>query len=165
MNVVVACFGNVLRADDGVGVVVAERLVSDPRLTGARVLDIGIGGMRLVQELLSGDVDLLLVVDAVDLGRTPGSVVVQRPAVLDVSTLSSDQRRDTLADTHLATPARALMMARGLGVLPKETLIVGVQTTDTDEPREGLSATTARAVPFVVDEVVRLIEEHRAGSG
>jgi len=164
MNVVVACFGNVLRADDGVGVVVAERLVSDPRLTGARVLDVGIGGMRLVQELLSGGVDLLLVVDAVDLGRTPGSVVVQRPDVLDVSTLSSDERRDALADTHLATPARALMMARGLGVLPETTLIVGVQTTDTDEPREGLSATTARAVPVLVDEVLRLIDEHRARS-
>ncbi len=164
MNVVVACFGNVLRADDGVGVVVAERLVCDPRLTGARVLDVGIGGMRLVQELLAGGVDLLLVVDAVDLGRTPGSVVVQRPDVLDPSTLSNDQRRDALADTHLATPARALMMAHGLGVLPASTFIVGVQTTDTDEPREGLSASTMRAVPVIIDEVLRLVDEHRRAS-
>jgi len=56
------------------------------------------------------------------------------------------------------------MMARVLGVLPETTLIVGVQTTDTDEPREGLSATTARAVPVLVDEVLRLIDEHRARS-
>ncbi len=154
-------FGNVLRADDGVGVVVAEQLAAEPRLAGVQVLDVGIGGMRLVQELLAGGVDLLLIVDAVDLGRPPGSVVVQRPEVVDVLTLGIDQRRDALADTHLATPARALMMARGMGVLPETTFIVGVQTTDTEEPRQGLSATTARAVPVIIDEVVRLIDEHR----
>lgn len=164
MGVLVAGFGNVLRADDGVGVVVAERLAADPRCAGALVLDVGIGGMRLVQELLASDVDLLVIVDAVDLGRAAGSVVVQRPDVLDVSTLSAARRRDELADTHLATPARALMMARGLGVLPGTTLIVGVQTTDTDEPREGLSETTERAVPVIIGEVLRLIDEHLGGN-
>lgn len=161
MTAIVACFGNVLRADDGVGIVVAERLVNDPRMAGARVIEVGIGGLRLVQELMAEDVELLLVVDAVDLGREPGAVVVQRPLVLDVSTLSVQQRRDELADTHLATPARALMMARGLGVLPESVLIIGVQTTDTDEPRVGLSASTARAVPVVIEEVVRMLDEHR----
>ena len=160
MSVLVACFGNVLRGDDGVGVVVAERLAAEPLPAGTRVLDIGIGGIRLVQELLAGDVDVLLVVDAVDLGRPAGSVVVQRPEVLDVSSLTASQRRDQLADTHLATPARALMMAFGLGVLPEATLIVGVQTTETSEPREGLTETTADAVPVAVGEVLRLIREH-----
>ncbi len=160
MSVLVACFGNVLRADDGVGVVVAKRLASEPLPGGTRVLDVGIGGMRLVQELMTGKVDVLVIVDAVDLGRPAGSVVVQRPDVLDVSRLSPGERRDELADTHLATPARALMMALGLGVLPDTTLIVGVQTCDTHEPREGLSETTMRAVPTAVDEVRRLIAEH-----
>ncbi len=160
MTVLVACFGNVLRADDGVGVVVAERLATEPLPAGTRVLEVGIGGMSLVQELLVGDVDVLLIVDAVDVGRPAGSVVVQRPNVLDVSRLSAGERRDELADTHLATPARALMMALGLGVLPETTLIVGVQTCDTQEPRAGLSETTMRAVPTAVDEVRRLIAEH-----
>jgi len=35
-----------------------------------------------------------------------------------------------------------------------------VQTTDTQEPRHGLSEGTARAVPVVVREVRRLLEEH-----
>lgn len=161
MEVLIAGFGNVLRADDGVGVLVAERLAEDPRLAGSRVLEVGIGGMSLVQELLATSTDLLLIIDAVDLGRPAGSVVVQRPDVLDVSTLSPARRRDELADTHLATPARALMMARGLGVLPATTLVVGVQTTDTDEPREGLSAITLQAVPVIIEEVLHLIEEHR----
>ncbi len=156
-----ACFGNVLRADDGVGIVVAEALLGAPLPDGVRVLEVGIGGIHLVQELMAG-VDVLLVVDAVDLGRPPGSVVVQRPDVLDVGTLSMARRRDELADMHLATPARALMVALGLGVLPATTLVIGVQTTDTEEPRQGLSEATRRAVPVVVAEVRRLLAVHAA---
>ncbi len=156
-----ACFGNVLRADDGVGPAVAEALLAEALPDGVRVLEVGIGGIHLVQELMAG-ADLLLVVDAVDLGRPPGSVVVQRPDLLDVSALSPARRRDELADMHLATPARALMVALGLGVLPATTLVVGVQTTDTQEPRHGLSQATRDAVPVVVDEIRRLLAEHEA---
>lgn len=159
MDAIVACFGNVLRADDGLGPAVAAALSDEPLPEGVRVLEVGIGGIHLVQELMSG-VDVLLVVDAVDLGRPPGTVVVQRPDVLDVSTLTVDRRRDELADMHLATPERALMVALGLGVLPPTTLVVGVQTTDTQEPRQGLSVTTQQAVPHVVREVRRLLEQH-----
>ena len=159
MNAIVACFGNVLRGDDGVGPAVAQALLTEPLPDGVRVLEVGIGGIHLVQELLDGT-DVLLVVDAVDLGRPPGTVVVQRPDVLDVSTLSVDRRRDELADMHLATPERALMVALGLGVLPATTLIVGVQTTDTEEPRHGLSEVAVGAVPVVVQEVHRLLAIH-----
>ncbi|MFP5219802.1 MAG: hydrogenase maturation protease [Actinomycetes bacterium] len=159
MSAIVACFGNVLRGDDGVGPEVARALQAEPLPPGARVLEVGIGGIHLVQELMDG-VDVLLVVDAVDLGRPEGSVVVQRPDVLDVSTLSVHRRRDELADMHLATPARALMVALGLGVLPATTLVVGIQSTDTQEPRQGLSPAARRAVPAAVAEVRRLLAEH-----
>lgn len=163
MKAIVACFGNVLRGDDGVGPAVARALLGEPLPVGVRVLDVGIGGIHLVQELFDG-ADVLLIVDAVDLGRPAGSVVVQHPDVLDVNTLSGDRRRDELADMHLATPEKALMVARGLGVLPRTTIIVGVQTNDTDAPKQGLSDTTARAVPFAVDEVRRLLTLHAAGA-
>lgn len=161
---VVACFGNVLRGDDGVGPAVAKALAADPLPAGVRLLEVGIGGMHLVQDLLPG-VDLLVVVDAVDLGRRPGTVVVQRPDVLDVTTLTAEARRDELADMHLATPARALMMARALGVLPTRTWLVGVQTTDTGEARRGLSQVTTEAVPVAAREVRRLLAQHLDASG
>ena len=159
MTAIVACFGNVLRADDGLGPAVARALLAEPVPPEVRILEVGIGGIHLVQELLGG-VDVLLVVDTVDLGRRAGSIIVQRPDVLDVTALSVHERRDQLADMHLATPERALMMAAGLGVLPAVTLVVGVQSTDTAEPREGLSGVTAAAVPAVVGEVRRLLAEH-----
>lgn len=156
MKVLVACFGNVLRGDDGFGVAVAQRLLAEPLPDDVRVLDIGIGGIHLVQELMTG-VDMLLVVDAVDLGRPAGTVIVQEPDVADVTALPIDRRRDELADMHYATPERALMLARGLGVLPVRTLVVGVQTTDTDRLGEGLSVPTTSAVEPAVREIRRLI--------
>lgn len=159
----VACFGNVLRADDGVGITVGEVLMASDEPLAARVVEIGIGGIRLVHELMDGPVELLIVVDAVDLGRAEGAVVIQVPEILDVSQLSPDRRRDQLADMHLATPARALMVALGMEILPARTLIVGIQSTDTDEPRHGLSSAAAAAVPYAVAEVRRLVAEHHGG--
>jgi hydrogenase maturation protease len=161
---IVACFGNVLRGDDGFGSAVAERLLAVGLPAGVSVLEVGIGGIHLVQELMPG-AEVLIVVDAVDLGRPAGTVVVQRPDVLDVAALSPERRRDELADMHLATPEKALMVARALGVLPETTLVVGVQTTDTDRVGQGLSAATARAVDVAVGEVGRLLAEHVVSGG
>ncbi len=155
----VACFGNVLRGDDGFGTAVSEILLATELPPDVEVMDVGIGGIHLVQELMRG-VDLLVVVDAVDLGLVEGAVVVQRPDVADVSLLPTLEQRDELADMHYATPERALMLARGLGVLPALTLVVGVQTKDTDRVGQGLSALTAGAVHAAADEVLRIIAEH-----
>lgn len=152
----VACFGNVLRGDDGVGAAVAVRLLAAPLPPGVRVMEVGIGGIHLVQELLHEQVDLLVVVDAVDLGHAPGSVLVQRPELLEVTDVSDDRSRDRLADMHLATPERALQLAHDLGVLPADVLVVGVQSTDTERVGEGLSVVTAAAVDTAVAEVLRL---------
>lgn len=165
MTVLVACFGNVLRADDGAGIAVGEELVRSQTPLDAQVIEIGIGGIRLVQELMSVPVRFLIVVDAVDLGRPEGTVITQIPEIMDVSVLSPDRRRDELADMHLATPARALMMARGLQVLPPRTVLVGIQSTDTDEPRHGLSDSALAAVPHAVAEVRRLVAEHHGTGG
>ncbi|MDP9429454.1 MAG: hydrogenase maturation protease [Actinomycetota bacterium] len=159
MSAIVACFGNVLRGDDGFGNAVAERLLTVALPAGVSVLEVGIGGIHLVQELMRGTA-VLIVVDAVDLGRAPGTVVVQRPEVLDVATLPPARRRDELADVHLATPEKALMVARALGVLPDTTFVVGVQTTDTDRVGRSLSPATERAVEVAVAEVGRLLAEH-----
>ena len=60
---IVGCVGNVLRGDDGFGPAVAERLTDLPE--GAEVVETGIGGIALLQELLAG-CDGLVLIDAVD---------------------------------------------------------------------------------------------------
>jgi hydrogenase maturation protease len=152
VRALVACFGNVLRGDDGFGIAVAERLRGEPLPAGVEVLEVGIGGIHLVQELLD-PVDVLVVVDAVDLGRPPGSVVVTVPDVLDVDALSVHDRRDQLADMHYATPARALMLAQGLRVLPPHLWLVGCQASDADGVGEGICREMVGALDAVVGEI------------
>jgi hydrogenase maturation protease len=153
VRILVAGFGNVLRADDGFGVAVVRRLADDPVPEGVDVLDVGIGGIHLVQDLLATPADGLVVLDALDLDRPPGTVLVVEPDVLDVAAMDVLERRDHLADMHYATPERALMLAAALGVLPARTLLVGCQPVDAEAVGEGLSAPVSRAVAVAAEEV------------
>lgn len=145
-----------LRRDDGFGVVVADRLMREPVPDGVRVLEFGIGGIHLVQELLD-PIDALVAIDAVDLGRPPGTLMIMRPEVLDVASLSPSDRHDQLADVHYATPERAFMLAAALQRLPVETWLVGCQIAHADEYGEGLSPAVEHAVEPAMAEVRGLV--------
>ena len=122
-------------------------------------MDVGIGGIHMVQELLREPVDHLVVVDAVDLGRPAGTVLVIKPDVQDVSSLSEWDRREELADMHYATPERAFMLAQALGVLPASLWIVGCQPREVDWLGEQLSPEVEAAVSPAVDEIVGIARE------
>jgi len=157
IRLLVAGVGNVLLGDDGFGVEVARRLETMQLPEGVRVVETGIGGIALVQELQEGW-DALIVVDAVDVGRPPGTVVVIDPAVVDVDTLDWAARHDLLADMHLATPERALMLARALGVLPPVVRLVGCQPRDAERLGIGLDPVIERAVDEAVSQVLLELE-------
>ena len=143
-RVLVGCVGNVLRGDDGFGPAVAERL-SLP--AGARLVETGIGGIALLQELMTG-CDALVLVDAMELGSEPGTVASVIPEI-------GDARH--VPDVHLANPQRVLETAKGLGVLPDRVVIVGCQPTELDELGEGLSPPVALAVEVAAREVERIV--------
>jgi len=152
VRVVVAGVGNVLRGDDGFGVAVAQRLLAGAVPPEVLVLDVGIGGIHLVQELFE-PADALVVVDALELGRAPGTLAVVRPDVREF------EGRDDLADMHWATPERALMLARGLGVLPATVWLVGCQPRDAHRLVDRLSPELEAAVEPAAAEVRRLVSE------
>lgn len=151
-RVLVGCVGNVLRGDDGFGPAVAERL-SLP--AGARLVETGIGGIALLQELMAGW-DGLVLVDAVDRGAEPGTIFRITPEVGEAV---------HVPDVHLANPERVLSTAKGLGVLPARIMIVGCQPSQVDELGEGLSPVVERAVEPAAREVERTVRgwlEHAA---
>jgi hydrogenase maturation protease len=158
MQILVAGVGNLLRGDDGFGVEVARALMSRSLPPGVRLVETGIGGIHLVQEMLA-PTDALLVIDAVDLGRPPGTVLVVQPEVIDVHTLTPMERFDALADMHYAKPERAFMLAKALGVLPGRFLMVGCQPVDADSLGEGLTPQVAMAVPVAVAEVEHIVTQ------
>jgi hydrogenase maturation protease len=157
VRILVAGVGNTLRGDDGFGVEVAHRLEGAELPAGVSVVETGIGGIALVQELQSG-YDALVVVDCVDRGRPPGQVMLIEPDVIDVDAQSWSQRYDLLADMHLATPERAMMLARALGVLPANVLMVGCQPVDPDAVGQGLSPPVAAAVDVAIAEIGRHLD-------
>lgn len=160
-GLLVACMGNVLRGDDGFGVAVARALEEHPsgRLPeGVETVEVGIGGMHLVQKLMEG-YDGLVLVDAVDRGAAPGTDFVLEPQVPELEELPEEERRGVLAETHHTVPARVLVMARALGSLPEEVRIVGCQPGDGQDPGMELSPPVAAAVPRAVARIEALAEE------
>jgi hydrogenase maturation protease len=153
----------VLRADDGFGVEVARRLEKRELPEGVHVVETGIAGIALVQELQEGW-DALIVVDTVDLGRPPGMVMLIDYEVPDVDAMSWSERHDFLADMHLATPERALTLARALGVLPPHLLMVGCQPVDPNAVGESMSPPVAAAVDVAVTEIVNHVDQLLAGA-
>lgn len=144
-RILVACVGNLLRRDDGFGPAVAVAL--EQRLPeGVEVLESGIGGIALLQELLAG-CDGLVLVDAVDRGADPGTVFVITPEVGEAV---------HVADVHLANPERVLTMAKAMGALPERVMIVGCQPTNVDELEHALSPAVERAVPVAADTAAEI---------
>ena len=151
-RVLVACVGNLLRGDDGFGVAVVQRLEAEGVPEEVRLFDVGIGGIHLVQEL-HDPVDALIVVDAVDRGREPGTVFTVRPEIRQPS------GPDDLIDAHFATPERALMLAGALDRLPADVWLIGCQPEDADRLGEGLSPEVDAAVDAAIAEVHRLLAD------
>ncbi len=145
-RILVAGVGNVLRGDDGFGHAVVTRLDELP--PGVEAVETGIGGVALLQELLTG-CDGLVLVDAVDRGAAPGTLFELLPEVGEAV---------HVADVHLANPDRVLSMARTMGALPRRVRIVGCQPADVDALGQGLSAVVERAVEPAIATVRRILE-------
>jgi hydrogenase maturation protease len=146
VRILVAAVGNVLRRDDGFGPAVASHLGSLPE--GVDLVETGIGGIALLQDLLTG-YDGLVLVDAMHRGAEPGTVFLVRPEVGEAV---------HVADVHLANPERVLTMAKSLGALPARLMIVGCQPAETEELGEGLSTAVERAVELAVRKVHETVD-------
>lgn len=160
-RVLLAGVGNLLRRDDGFGVEVARRLLAHPpAIAGVAVtiIETGIGGMHLVQELMSG-YDVLIVLDAVERGATPGTLFLLEPERADTASWSAETRRDFFADTHYAEPSHALTLAEAVGVLPPRVLIVGCQVATVDDLIQGLTPVVACAVEVILPRLPGIIAD------
>lgn len=152
-KILIAGVGNVLRQDDGFGVEVVQRLLERETLPeGVKVLDTGIAGIRLVQELMDG-YDVLLIIDAMERTGQPGQLYLLEADVPGLDHLSFDERNQFLADMHYTNPTRAMMLARAMNVLPPRVYILGCQPAAYDDFDLGLSAEVQAAVPAALAQI------------
>jgi hydrogenase maturation protease len=138
-DVVVLGLGNILLGDDGTGIHVIRRLASDPspEIASARIVDGGTLGLDLLP--LVDEARALLLIDAVELGQPPGTVVLLRGDDLK-------GRFGPLATAHQAGLGDLVATARLTGMLPDRTSLVAVQPGSIEVGLE-LSAAVAAAVP------------------
>ena len=148
MRTLVAGFGNALRGDDGFGVEVVRRLGMQSLGDDISVIDVGTGGMHLAYELLSR-YDRVVIVDAMTQGKPAGTLYVR-----EVASVEPESR----IDPHLVLPARALGVAKALGVLPASIILIGCEPLDVDELTVELSPAVSSAVDVAVKKILELLD-------
>jgi hydrogenase maturation protease len=145
---VILGLGNLVHSDDGVGVHAIEKLQVDPRVPGSiRLLDGGTLGLGLLAHL-SG-VERLLVIDAVDAGEPPGTVM----------RFEGDSLRGLpgKASIHQLGFADLMVAMELLGERPDEVVLLGVQPESTEWGAE-LTDTVSAAMPKLLDLAVAQVD-------
>jgi hydrogenase maturation protease len=134
MKVLVAGIGNVFLGDDGFGVETVRRLSLCSLAEGVTVKDFGMRGFDLACSL-SGEWDLVILVDAVQKGGAPGSVYVIELNRCDDKSLACG------LDPHGLDPVRAIELANAIGEVTARLLLVGCEPANLggDEGFWGLS--------------------------
>jgi len=134
--------GNSFYGDDGVGAAVLEQISEAESFPGAELFDCHTDALSLLDHLAPGQLNV--VVDAAEMGLPPGTVAGFRPEEVDLK-IKSDH-----LSMHGFGLAETFALARRLGSMPDDVLIIGVQP-ERVEIDQGLSPAVADAVPAVIN--------------
>ncbi|MCP5095670.1 MAG: hydrogenase maturation protease [Chloroflexi bacterium] len=151
MKSLVLALGNPLRGDDGVGTAVLSSLAANHQIPEtATLLDGGTPGLETA--LLFQEYDRVIIIDAADMGKSPGHwqhIDLTKAKLLG----NPDAFRGTLHDAGLA---EAILLADALNILPADLQIFGIQPEEIGwEP--GLSDVVANVVAEVETAVWQTI--------
>jgi len=163
-RVLVACIGNIFLGDDGFGVEVAQYLQRQRTYPqGVQVIDFGIRGVELAYSLLD-PYDELVLVDAIQRGKAPGTVTLIEPDLTKLNAAQGAEARQVGLDTHSMDPLKVLAFAHTLGAKPIHTLLVGCEPamlgggSEYEEMQVGLSAPVQAAIAEAVQMIDTLIQ-------
>ena len=147
---VVIGVGNLLLGDEGVGIHAVRELKKKALPSGVEVLDAGVAGIGLL-DLFQG-AEKVLLIDAADMNRVPGTVVRFTPD--DIQSHAESPK----FSAHDVGLLEVLQLAKALSQSPPQVVIVGVQ------PREiswgmDLTPEIQAALPKVVEAVLKEIKQ------
>ena len=137
--------GNPLMTDDGIGLAALARLDSEWEIPeGVELVDGGIWGLRLLPEI--EDAGRLLLIDAIDVDRRAGEVIVLEIAEIPMFL-------STKLSPHQVGVRDVLALAALRGRLPAETVAMGIQpariemgTEISDEAKASMDGLLERVV-------------------
>lgn len=141
--------GNPLMTDDGIGLAALARLTERWELPEEVVaLDGGIWGLRLLPEIEAAG--RLLLLDAIDAGEPPGTVI-------ELAADSIPQFLESHLSPHQVGVRDLLALATLRGTLPRETVALGIQPFEVELSLD-LSPVAAAALDELVERAVRRLE-------
>lgn len=153
MSTLVLGLGNLVHSDDGVGVHAIHLLQQDPRVPhDICLMDGGTLGMGLIAHI-SGFRRLLLI-DAVDAGQVPGTILRLEGKALD--------NLPGKASVHQLGFADLMIALKLLGEPPEEVVVLGVQPQSTTDWSADLTPPVRSALENIPDLVLAQLEHWRS---
>lgn len=148
MSTLVLGLGNLVHSDDGAGVHAIHRLQTDARVPGdVTLMDGGTLGLALLAHI-SG-CRRLLVIDAVDAGEPPGTLL--RLEGLALANMPGK------ASVHQMGFSDLMVAMRLLGDVPDEIVVLGVQPLSTEWSAE-LSPPVQKAMDALTEAVLAQLQ-------
>jgi hydrogenase maturation protease len=150
--------GSPLRQDDGIGIVLLEKLIErkNELLQDVEFIDGGTGGMNILH--LLARFDLVILIDAVDFGGKPGES--------RLFTLEDVQSNKILVNisTHEPDILKVVHLSKDLNEQPDELFIFGVQPKNTSAGTD-LSLELNNAVKSLATKLLKEINTliHKKG--
>ena len=144
--------GNNLLTDDGAGIHVLERIAGEDPDDDLACIDGGTVGLALLDRL--SNLHGLVALDAMILGKAPGTVTVLEGEAMDAHLRN---QRGSVHEVGLSDLMDALRLR---GDLPENRALIGIEPADMDwgtEPTEAVAA----AVPEAAAQARRLVREWR----
>lgn len=141
--------GNSLYGDDGIGAAVLEEVRAGKSFPAAELLDMKTDALAMIDHFDSEG--LHIIVDAVKMGKSPGTVVSFSPDDVDM-VMQWDQ-----LSLHGFGLAETFAMAKQIGKLPEKTIVIGVEPEQIDI-NNGLSAAVEQSVATVITKIAEVAE-------
>lgn len=149
-KVMVLGLGNLLMGDDGIGVHIANELRKHPLPEGVEVIDAGTGGISCLS--IIEDADILILIDAVDIGTAPGEMVE-----LPAEEVMKSERASPIS-LHEFGVADMLAFAEMVRTRPMRTMFIGIQIASL-KPADEPSHVLKERMDAYVDAVKRKVQE------
>jgi hydrogenase maturation protease len=159
-KILIAGIGNIFLGDDAFGVEVAQQLAHRPLPANVEVADYGIRSYDLAYALMQ-EWDLVILVDAVSRGESPGTVYTIEAELTEIDTAPN-------LDAHTMNPVSVLQLVRALGGEPARVLVLGCEPMrlepDENTGEIGLSPPVRRAVSMAIDVIEKLLASNLSTS-
>jgi len=150
--------GNPLRRDDGIGIVLLEKLVEQKKTLPKEIqyLDGGTGGMNLLHIL--PQFDIVIIIDAVQFNAAPGSY-----RFFTADEITTNKNINSIS-THTNQLPQVIEISRQLEELPKQLFIFGIQPKNTSYGRNlsnALKKNIKTLLSSLQNEIETIIEKNK----